>query len=699
MDTNSFAPYKPLLFKQDTPVPRNWTYPKYHRFRRLRGFALGSKMPLSNLEAARSAIFGNNQTKKFFSSQRKSGTGVASAASGSDETRLPVPDSGSSPFDLLSEDDGTCSKCTPLLGRAKSCVRLLTVEHGVSPISVVRGPIHCGGLRAAVRQAFPASIPLELELSIKTSQKLEADPCDFCADKHGSWLDEWKRRCIQVQDVDPQHLADFKKQLRGNVPRNWNKRVCAYIPNGHATLSNTRGSGGNWNIGEFSEDCRVEVVYSSGKPRIVTLFSEYNNRVLTPLHLSLYKELERKGWLLAGPPTEEAIAGLNGGDYLSVDYQSATDNIKVAYVRAAIEVLIEQAEGLSDDDVRCLRAVASFRLDGEEVHRCQPMGSLMSFPLLCLVNKTVVDMSLSSLLARGEISFKEWTSHRCLINGDDLALRDCRGKLFPKIVWHGTMVGLVTNEEKTMRSRNEVEINSTLFRDGNLVRKTNCSSLYPGTEVNDVLGFSAESTTTLKGFEMVVSRERACHILSRQVRKPPGTTRLTPGHLRIIRKNKKTRHAVMSVPGSRREPPNPFPLESSSVRPTLKPEEERIVWMDEVARVRPGVLLQKRFRPSSVDIVDVIPFRRAMRERPSVERDLYPVCVLRGWERIEKEKILENDKVSIECDSLIEYNWVVAESKIQSLIDTIKRYKRKRSCVPAYPSDDNLELSIYTDPP
>lgn len=698
MVTNSFIPYKPLRFAQDIPVPSNWKYPKYHRVHRLCALPMGSKIPLNNLESARAEVLGSNQAKKTLS-QKKKRTARGSPLAGSDETSPRVPEKLSSPFDLLSDDDGTCAKTTSLMGKAHACVRLLAVEHGIEPLSAVGGPIHCGGLRAAVRKVFPVSIPLELELSIKTSQKLEADPCNSCADVHADWLREWKRKCIQPQDVNPVHLADFKKILRGNVPRNWNKRVCAYIPNGHATRGATRRDGGNWRREEFSEDCRVEVVYSSGKPRIVTLFSEHNTRVLTPLHLSLYAELERKGWLLVGPPTQEAIAGLNGGDYLSVDYQSATDNIKIAYVRAAVEVLIEQADGLSDDEVRCLRAVASLRLDGEEAHRCQPMGSLMSFPLLCLVNKTVVDMALASLLVRGEISFKEWTSHRCLINGDDLALRDCRGKLFPLIVYHGTMVGLVTNQEKTMRSRNEVEINSTLFRDGNLVKKTNCSSLYPGTEVNDVLGFSAESTKTLKGFEMVVSRRRACHVLSRQVRKSPGTTRLTPGHLRVIRKNKKTRHAVMSVPGPREGPPNPFPLESCSVAPTLEPEERKVMWTDEVDRVRPIVLRQERFRPSPVDIVDVRPFRRMIRERPSVERDLHPVCILRGWERLRKQQCLENDNVSIESDKLVEYNWVVSESRIQSLIDTIRRYKRKRSCELVYPQEDTPELRIYTDPP
>jgi hypothetical protein len=142
---------------------------------------------------------------------------------------------------------------------------------------------------------------------------------------------------------------------------------------------------------------------------------------------------------------------------------------------------------------------------------------MISFPLLCLINKTTVDLALTDLLNQGVVSFKEWTSHRCLINGDDLLYRDfeqCPGRLLEGIVNHGVMIGLQVNTEKTMVDAEHGEINSTVFLNGVEQKKTNVAALFMGQEVKDVIGFANRSTRSMEGFKSVIWRNRG--LLSRQ---------------------------------------------------------------------------------------------------------------------------------------------------------------------------------------
>jgi hypothetical protein len=123
-----------------------------------------------------------------------------------------------------------------------------------------------------------------------------------------------------------------------------------------------------------------------------------------------------------------------------------------------------------------------------------------------MINKTVVDLAMNRLLEGTAISFKEWSGHRCLINGDDLLTREVRKNtnLRVYIEQEGAEVGLVVNNEKTMRSDSLCEINSTLFSDCKKVRKFNASSIWMDPGVEDVLGFAASATHDVRTFRKVV---------------------------------------------------------------------------------------------------------------------------------------------------------------------------------------------------
>ncbi|QKI79944.1 RNA-dependent RNA polymerase [Erysiphe necator associated ourmia-like virus 115] len=491
-------------------------------------------------------------------------------------------------YALLGDSDDTCTKQGSLKGKAINCVRLLVEELQLEPVRDLPPVIRCGDLRSAVRGCFSEKLPLQAELSIKTSQKLERSACRSCYPKFEERKRIWDEARLQPQEVDQQHLDQFRRRMRENIPAGWNRKIGPFIPNGKASRAWKRSEGGNWNEEPFSELCRRELVISSGKPRIVTLYSSYNSSVLKPLHDSLFSLISKQGWLLVGPPTVERVQRLTGGgDYLSFDYASATDNIKRAYVSESVESLIQRADPeLSDDQKRCLRVLSTLDFGEGAADSGQPMGSLMSFPLLCLVNKTVVDLALTDLLQGGQLSFKEWTSHRCLINGDDLLTREPRKEtnLAERVFHHGSKVGLKTNFEKTLKSEFQAEINSTLFERGELVKKTNVASLYMKPETTDVLGYALEATSTLDGFRRVVRAN--CKYLALQERK--GYRDLPIPLQRLCKRDRKIRQALLSGPADpdRTRPPNLFPVSPRPVDYGLTREEEVELINRRVEKVR-----------------------------------------------------------------------------------------------------------------
>lgn len=586
-------------------------------------------------------------------------------------------------FDVLSLDTSdVCVQHMRLGGKARSCVSLLERDTGIKRISDPPDEVLCGDFRRAVRRCFPRGVPTLAELSFKTAQKVVQSFCDDCSNDHESWLNEWKKERFQKVDVSPADVSVFKKAFTANVPRGWNCSKGPYIPNGHASLGAKRKDGGNWNVSDFANHCRPEVVVSSGKPRIVTLYSEYNTRVLTPLHHSLYEKLERWGWLLVGSPTNERVGHLNGGgDLLSFDYEAATDKIRSAYVNAAIDELVDKAVGLSSEEERCLRVLGELRFspDSEVASVGQPMGSLMSFPLLCLINKAVVDMALNELLLAKKITFKEWTCHRCLINGDDLLLREVRpasSDLYEAICKASRKLGMVVNIEKSMRSELQGEINSTLFENSQKQKKTNVAALYMRPEVNDVLGFAYESTVLESTFKRVVRAN--AHILAKQQNKG---LRALPWRLqRICRKDAKIRRAITSAPVDRREPATNFFAVVDRPSGYFLPRDEEIALIhDRVADVRERAIdaagRRSKFRTGIRR--DAHSFRSARREKPTRDEELILEVLARGWEAKQKDRMAEEEHVAWLLDQPVFIpGWYGGQSLASSLVDWIKGQRK-----------------------
>jgi len=586
----------------------------------------------------------------------------------------------SNPYTVLEAMDDGCARCRALCGRAKTLVQWYR-GFGLNQIRDPPATIKCGELRQAVRQCFPDVDPV-WELSFKTISKIERSCCKLCLPRFQSRLRDWKEARIRPQPIDEEHLRRFRSALRANVEKGWDSNRRPFIPNGNATRSFKRKDGGNWNKEEFSEDFRTELVFSSGKPRVVTVYSSENTRILGPLHYSLYDHLKRRRWLLVGEPTDSHVQDLNGAELLSFDYSSATDNIKTRYVRAAIDVLKEQANELSEDEIAALDVLGGLSLDGVGCGSGQPMGSIMSFPLLCLINKTVVDLGMNRLLEEGRISFREWSRHRCLINGDDLLVREVRKttSLRTLISEEGSQVGLVVNQEKTMSSHSLCEINSTLFDNGVKVRKFNASAVWMDPGVEDVLGFAAEATPTVQAFRKVV-RQNA-NILAKS--KDKHLAELPP-HLRTVcRKDKKIRRALTSLPVSERQEENGV-IKMAPVPDgyDLVPAEEHRAMAEEIERLREvGVAwakaraLRKKFRTTAIP--DQRSYSAVLKRKQTADKELIPACYCRAYVNKMKDALIREEVAPFPAEQLPPGDGSTASI----ILDNLRLFKQKRAVRP-----------------
>jgi len=595
-------------------------------------------------------------------------------------------------------DLSSCSRSEKFRAQALRLAEHLSLELGLpTDTSKLRDEIQCGELRKAVREMMPDELNEIQELSVKTCMKVERSVCKYCEPRFAEKVNEWRDFLSQPVRIDDGHLETFRKAFRSNIPRKWNTRPGPFIPNGNASLLHSVKNGGNWNEEQFSDRCRTALVFSKGKPRIVTCYSSYNTEVLTPLHTSLYSFLGDMGWLLVGDPTEEHVLQLNGlGAFNSFDYTAATDSIKKAYVQAAIEELIEAAEDIGYEEARCLRVLGNLRLydletellgaeypEGfQDFNRGQPMGSVMSFPLLCLINKTCVDMALTDLYLSGRISFKEWSEHRCKINGDDLLVREPkeRSDLRSAIIRNGQEIGLTVNEEKSMVSQELAEINSTLFSSGGKMKekKTNASAIYMKPDTEDVLGLAFEASRTVSGFRSVVRAN--AKLLSLQQEKH--LEKLPYPFIAMCRKDKKIRKALLSAPsGTKTQIDNLFPVVEKPLGYDLERNVEISILGAEVKRLRSrGIALNIRKseeKRKKKKMFIAVPCQRSWRSllRRSAPKKEMILSVLekKYWSTIKESGLRDIDVFDPHVDDWFSFHdESLFGSKIEMLIASLK---------------------------
>jgi hypothetical protein len=211
----------------------------------------------------------------------------------------------------------------------------------------------------------------------------------------------------------------------------------------------------NTTLVPLAEALKVRVI-SKGPP--LTYF------VLKPIQKFMHKILRRQRCfkLIGTPVTSEFLSETFSevpGDFLSVDYASATDLLNPELSRVCVDEICKVCK--IPDDLRVLfhKALTGHFVEGKRQVWGQLMGSIVSFPILCLVNAAICRLSF-------EIGEKQqWTSLNeipLLVNGDDGLLRCSREtmKVWEKLSAVG---GLSPSVGKVYFSSEYMNINSTSF--------------------------------------------------------------------------------------------------------------------------------------------------------------------------------------------------------------------------------------------
>jgi len=191
---------------------------------------------------------------------------------------------------------------------------------------------------------------------------------------------------------------------------------------------------------------------------------------LRPLWKFMHDQLRKlKTFSLIGTPdTEEIILNILGKSlcdgymFMSGDYKAATDNIH-SWVSEHVAECISDELKLSDDERELfIRALTRHVFDTPEGPKEQKtgqlMGSIVSFPILCIINAAMCRWAMEL----AELKFKKLENCALGVNGDDCVLKS---KLSVYSYWHDitSFVGLEESIGKTFQSKAFLNINSKTY--------------------------------------------------------------------------------------------------------------------------------------------------------------------------------------------------------------------------------------------
>lgn len=197
---------------------------------------------------------------------------------------------------------------------------------------------------------------------------------------------------------------------------------------------------------------KIMTIYTGGKNRTVSMFSARRS-FLKPLHTIMYDYLSKKPWLLRGEATSDRFSTftrVEGEVLVSGDYESATDNLNLSVSQLILKTIRSRSVHVPtqvwDEAEACLVNVFQ---DGSVQRRGQLMGSLLSFPLLCLTNYIGLKWSIGrSIPVR--------------INGDDIVFRATPAE-YEKWQREVVSAGLTLSKGKTLVTKTLFSLNSNFF--------------------------------------------------------------------------------------------------------------------------------------------------------------------------------------------------------------------------------------------
>lgn len=203
------------------------------------------------------------------------------------------------------------------------------------------------------------------------------------------------------------------------------------------------------------------------KVRIITKGPPFMQTVLKSLQKVLHKRLrQHKVFQLLGKPVDELVI-LNGmgrnlheGEvYISGDYKAATDNLH-SWVSETVADELSNCLLLGKPERELfLRSLTGHLIDGKPQKRGQLMGSITSFPILCIANAAICRWAMEL----AEKKPKMLIDCALLVNGDDCLFRSLK---IAYSYW-GKISGFSGLEEsmgKVSVHERILEVNSTIFR-------------------------------------------------------------------------------------------------------------------------------------------------------------------------------------------------------------------------------------------
>jgi hypothetical protein len=271
------------------------------------------------------------------------------------------------------------------------------------------------------------------------------------------------------------YLAHVRRIVASQFPSGWDKGYNAHCwtatPSVGASLEVPRSQGGTRSeklcraqylrrvLGkeyfEVNNLVRYSVVPTGGKGRGVTVASS-DLGLLHPVHKTVYDHMSTLPWVLRGEAKTSCFKQFvrkEGEVFVSGDYESASDNLRVEVADTIIDVLQSSSRIPSTvwnacrSFLRCKILYPDLNIPLES--EGQLMGNLMCFPLLCLQNYCAFRWSFPD-------------SVPVKINGDDIVFRTTRERFeaWAEVV---SSLGLVLSRGKTLVHHVYFSLNSAFF--------------------------------------------------------------------------------------------------------------------------------------------------------------------------------------------------------------------------------------------
>lgn len=395
----------------------------------------------------------------------------------------------------------TCTRC-PAAGSLKiallRAIRIFRMEFKIPQDDSfpVKGKVDCRCIRAwwkewtsqlFLTQEVNSRRGRRLAMMVKSVNRVFDVPCRPC-DK--ILEEEAKRDWVTSvgQPTPPDcvptifELTELRLRVR-HLIRGWGRRLEKartsveepvlgdYVPGVQGCAEMSMGRGGTLSVPAEGPFCdrnavRLGCAKTKGKFRVVTMQSAEVKRVLTPLHNALYGHISSKSWCVRGDVLKEDFEEIlrdrkENDSLISGDYTAATNKIYNEAVKVIVDEISRTSE-LTEMErkvfVESFTDMWWFNNEGTgPMLRGSPMGSLVNFPILCLLNKASFEIAVDHVEGPHHGKVK-----KVKINGDDIMYA---GSVALYQEWRrvtGTY-GLVVNESKTEISRRWLDLNSQSF--------------------------------------------------------------------------------------------------------------------------------------------------------------------------------------------------------------------------------------------